>query len=70
MTGTTLLFIIMPIIVAICGAVLIVLPFLAARNSSWGIASGVPAGAEDSTVARHCDSRTVLTGTQAPTSTG
>jgi hypothetical protein len=48
MTGTSLLFITMPIVVPIFLAVLIALPFLAARNPGRGIASGVPAGAEGS----------------------
>jgi hypothetical protein len=48
MTGTSLLFIVMPIVVPIGLAVLIVLPFLAARNPSRGIASGAPAEAEGS----------------------
>ena len=42
MTGTSLVFIVMPIIAPICLAVLIALPFLAARNPIRGIASGVP----------------------------
>jgi hypothetical protein len=42
MTGTSLVFIVMPIIAPICLAVLIALPFLAARNPSRGVASEVP----------------------------
>ena len=43
MTGTSLVFILMPIIVPIGLAVLVALPFLAASNPSRAIASGVPA---------------------------
>jgi hypothetical protein len=42
MTGASLVFIVMPIIAPICLAVLIALPFLAAKNPIRGIASGVP----------------------------
>ena len=50
MTGASLVFILMPTIVRIGLTVLIALPFLAARNPSLGIASGIPAGAEGSAV--------------------
>jgi hypothetical protein len=56
MSGTSALFIVMPIVVPIFLAVLIALPFLAARNPGRGIASGVPAGAEGSAVAGQGDS--------------
>jgi len=49
-TGASLVFILMPTIVRIGLTVLIALPFLAARNPSLGIASGIPAGAEGSAV--------------------
>jgi hypothetical protein len=66
MTGTSLVFILMPIIVPIGLAVLIALPFLAARNPSRGIANRVPAGAGDSTVAEQRDSGRAAAGAQPP----
>ena len=66
MTGTSLVFIMMPIIVPIGLVVLMALPFLAARNPSRGIASEVPAGADDSAVAGHRDSETAAARTQPP----
>jgi hypothetical protein len=59
-------FILMPIYVPIGLAVLIALPFLADRNPSWGIASGVPAGAGDSTVAGQGDPGKAAASTQPP----
>ena len=56
----------MPIIAPICLAVLIALPFLAARNPSRGIASGVLAEAEGSTVAGHRDSESTAARNQRP----
>jgi hypothetical protein len=66
MTGTRLVFIVMPIVAPICLAVLIALPFLAARNPSRGIATGVPAEAEGSTVAGQGDSGSTAASTQRP----
>ena len=60
------MFILRPIIVPIGLAVLIALPFLAARNPSRGIASGVPAGAGDSTVAEQRDSGRAAADTRPP----
>jgi hypothetical protein len=66
MTGTSLLFITMPIVVPIFLTVLIALPFLAARNPSRGIASGVLAEAEGSTAAGQRDSGSTAARTQRP----
>jgi predicted lipid-binding transport protein (Tim44 family) len=64
MTGTSLVFILMPIIVPIGLTVLIALPFLAARNPSRAIASDVPAGADDFSVAEQRDSGKAAADTQ------
>jgi predicted lipid-binding transport protein (Tim44 family) len=64
MTGTGLVFILMPIIVPIGLAVLIALPFLAARNPSQAIASDVPAGADDFSVTEQRDSGKAVADTQ------
>ena len=66
MTGTSLVFILMPTIVPVGLAVLIALPFLAARNPSQGIASAVAAGTEGSAVAGHRDSGRAEARTQPP----
>jgi hypothetical protein len=66
MSGTSLLFIVMPTVVPIALVVLIALPFLAARNPSRGIASGVLAEAEGSTVAGHRDSESTAARNQRP----